>query len=98
MIVIFDLRSTTADERRNYRKFRKYLLSSGYSFLQESVYAKLVRSKNTCKSEMAALSDCSPDDGNVITITMPFDDFKKINFLKGEKFDYSVFSDPVIVF
>ena len=98
LIVIFDLRTITPDERGRYRKFRKYLVGSGYSYVQESVYVKLIRSKASGKAEMSALTDNAPDDGNVITIIMSLADFKKINFVKGEKFDFSVFSDPVIAF
>ena len=41
IIVFFDLPVITVDERREYRKFRKYLISNGFMMLQESVYCKI---------------------------------------------------------
>lgn len=96
IIVIFDLHSTTAEERKEYRQFRKYLISSGYIFLQESVYVKLLRNNGSCPAELSALTGYSPKDGNVMTITMTLSDFRKINFLKGPVFDFSSFSDGIL--
>lgn len=98
IIVIFDLHSTTPMERKDYRQFRKYLISSGYSFVQESVYAKLLRNNSTCSSELSALRGYSPEEGNVMTITMSLNEFKDIKFIKGKPFDFSSFSDPILSF
>jgi len=98
LIVIFDLPAVTKEDARNYRRFRKYILSSGFIFIQESVYVKLLRSHTTCKSEIKALSDNAPDDSQIMTITMSLNEFSKTIFLKKSGFDLSVFSDPVISF
>lgn len=41
VIVFFDLPSVTVAERKEYLRFRKFLLSDGYIMMQESVYCKL---------------------------------------------------------
>ena len=38
LLVLFDLPVTTTEERREYTKFRKYLIKSGFMMFQESVY------------------------------------------------------------
>lgn len=42
MLVFFDLPTDTASDRREYRRFRKMLIRSGFLMLQESVYCKLL--------------------------------------------------------
>ena len=37
LLVLFDLPVTTTEERREYTKFRKYLIKSGFMMFQESV-------------------------------------------------------------
>ena len=39
--VMFDLPVLTAADRREYRRFRKFLVKTGFVMLQESVYSKL---------------------------------------------------------
>ena len=41
IMVFFDLPTLTAGNRREYAKFRKYLIKNGFIMLQESVYCKL---------------------------------------------------------
>ena len=41
VIVFFDLPTETTEDKKNYRKFRKFLIKGGFLMLQESVYAKL---------------------------------------------------------
>ncbi len=42
VMVFFDLPVLTARDRQEYRKFRKFLIKSGFLMVQESVYSKLV--------------------------------------------------------
>lgn len=41
VIVMFDLPVTTSENIREYTRFRKYLLKSGFIMMQQSVYSKL---------------------------------------------------------
>ena len=43
IIVMFDLPVTTASDRREYTRFRKYLIKNGFLMMQESVYCKLAQ-------------------------------------------------------
>ena len=43
LVVMFDLPVTTTADKRNYRKFRKFLIKSGYMMLQESIYCKIAQ-------------------------------------------------------
>ena len=41
ILVMFDLPVQTSLDRREYTKFRKHLIKSGFFMLQESVYCKI---------------------------------------------------------
>ena len=41
-IVFFDLPNIYAADRKNYNKFRRFLINNGFIMVQESVYSKLV--------------------------------------------------------
>ena len=42
MIVFFDLPTETPQDRREYTRFRKFLIKSGFMMMQESVYLSLI--------------------------------------------------------
>lgn len=42
MLVMFDLPTETAEDRRNYRIFHKTLIKNGFFMMQESVYTRMV--------------------------------------------------------
>ena len=42
MLVFFDLPTETSSDRRNYRRFRRFLVKNGFLMMQESVYCKLL--------------------------------------------------------
>ena len=41
VMVMFDLPVITTEQRREYTRFRKYLLKNGFVMMQESIYTKL---------------------------------------------------------
>jgi len=43
IIVMFDLPVVSISDRREYNKFRKYLIKNGFFMMQESVYCKLAQ-------------------------------------------------------
>lgn len=46
VIVFFDLPTITVKDRKNYRDFRKFLISNGFMMMQESVYSKISKNKS----------------------------------------------------
>ena len=42
LIVFFDLPVVTSAERREYARFRKFLVRNGFVMMQESVYSKII--------------------------------------------------------
>ncbi len=98
IMIIFDLHTTTASERHEYRVFRKHLIRNGYSFMQESVYVKLIRSHSSVTHEISELKLVTPADGSIMAVPLSLENFKRIYTVLGNEFDVSGFSDPVVVF
>lgn len=49
-MVMFDLPTMTTKNHREYTRFRKFLLKSGFMMLQESVYCKLALNQTVAES------------------------------------------------
>ena len=50
MVLMFDMPTQTADERKVYRQFRKFLISEGFIMHQFSVYSKLLLNDSANKA------------------------------------------------
>ncbi len=84
MIVFFDLPTDTATDRREYNKFRRHLIKSGFMMLQESIYCKLLLNATTKNSVMLALHKHKPVKGLVQVLTITEKQFSHIEYLVGE--------------
>lgn len=80
---MFDLPTTTNDDIRQYTKFRKYLLKSGFIMMQESVYCKLALNATVVDSVVNALKKNKPETGLVQVLTMTEKQFQKIEYIVG---------------
>lgn len=85
ILVFFDLPTETAADRRNYRKFRKLLIKSGFFMMQESVYARMVLNKSVESSVISMLKRNRPEKGCVQVLSVTEKQFSKMEFLTGEK-------------
>ena len=64
LLVFFDLPMITGEEKREYRKFRKLLITNGFIMLQESVYCKLL----TTPTVEQSMKSKRPMTGRVATL------------------------------
>lgn len=85
IIVFFDLPTETPEDKRNYRRFRSFLIKNGYIMLQESVYAKLALNKTVVKSSIEALRNNKPNCGDIQVLTITENQFSRIEYIVGEK-------------
>ena len=84
IIVFFDLPVLTKIERRQYTKFRKYLIEQGFIMVQESVYSKIALNSTAKEKIMAHLRDNKPKTGNVMALIVTEKQYQSIEFLAGE--------------
>lgn len=83
IIVFFDLPVLTLENRRNYRKFRKFLMKSGFIMLQESVYSKIVLNSSVKDSVVASVKRNRPPAGLVELLTITEKQFAKMEIITG---------------
>lgn len=97
VIVFFDLPVDTADDKREYREFRKFLLKKGFIMVQESVYSKLALNQTVANSVAASVREHKPPHGLVQLLTITEKQYSKIEYLVGEKQSIVLDSDDRLV-
>lgn len=85
VIVMFDLPVVTAHDRREYAKFRKYLIKSGFLMVQESIYCKLAQNATVADGIIMALKKNKPSDGLVQVLKITEKQYEKMDFIVGER-------------
>lgn len=84
VIVFFDLPVLTTEQRREYRKFRKYLIKSGFIMVQESVYAKLALNSTQVDQIVSSVKDFRPKNGIVQILAVTEKQFSKMQYISGK--------------
>ena len=83
VIVFFDLPVTSSENVRQYTKFRKFLMKSGFLMMQESVYCNLALNATAAEAILVNLRKNKPESGVVQVLTMTEKQFQKIEFIVG---------------
>lgn len=97
MIVMFDLPSESAEEKRNYRKFRKALITNGFYMMQESVYTRMLITPSAQLSALEAVRRNKPQGGVVQVMTVTEKQFSKMEYIVGEHRSETLDSDERLV-
>lgn len=84
ILVMFDLPVVTAGERREYAKFRKYLIKSGYLMLQESIYCKLAQNATVADALVDNLRKNRPESGLVQVLKITEKQYQKMEYIVGD--------------
>lgn len=85
LVVFFDLPVITAAQRKNYRKFRKYLIKDGYFMMQESVYSKMVLDGSLADAAITRLKKNKPPSGLVQVLRITEKQYAGIIEIMGDK-------------
>lgn len=92
VIVFFDLPVETAENRREYSRFRRMLIKNGFIMLQESVYCRMALNQNVATSISATIKKNKPSKGLVQILIVTERQFSKMDYIVGE-FNTDVLSD-----
>lgn len=84
MLVMFDLPTITAEDRKNYRRFRKELIKIGFFMLQESVYCRMVLNQSIERNVRDGVKRIKPPKGIVMILSVTERQFAKAEFITGE--------------
>lgn len=83
-IVFFDLPNIYLRDKKNYLKFRKYLLNEGFIMMQESVYSKLVLNSQQSNLLVDRIKKNAPKKGLIQVMTITENQYSKIEYISGQ--------------
>ena len=85
LMVMFDLPTITKEEKREYNRFRKYLVSEGFIQLQYSVYAKFLASRENSRKYYRYIQAVVPPGGYIRLLMVTDKQFGEMVSLHGGK-------------
>ena len=83
VLVFFDLPVITEENKRAYRKFRKFLLKNGFLMLQESVYCKLALNSTAVRTIVDNVHKNKPEEGLKQLLSVTEKQYAKMDIIIG---------------
>lgn len=87
LFAMFDLPVTTAEARKDYSRFRKILLTEGFTMLQFSVYARYFADEEASRGHRKRVRAALPPHGQVRLLAVTDKQFAKMEVFNGRKRD-----------
>jgi len=84
LMIMFDLPMITSEDRRNYRHFRKTLISEGFFMMQYSVYVRVCPNKGNARSIEQRIAAVTPPAGVVQSVMLTEKQYQAMHFIAGE--------------
>ena len=95
---MFDLPVLTVADRRSYRKFRNFLISSGFIMMQESVYSKLCLNATSANIVKENVKKNKPEKGLVELMTVTEKQYAAIEYIVGSpNEEYVTTADRLVI-
>lgn len=83
VLVFFDLPVKTKKDRREYSRFRKFLVKNGFMMVQESVYSKLALNQTVVNGISESVKKNKPSAGLVQMLTVTEKQYSKMEIVVG---------------
>lgn len=93
ILVFFDLPVHTAEKRKEYTLFRRYLIQNGYFMLQYSVYTRTVRNRDDAESHIARLKKAMPPEGSIRALLVTEKQYENMHILLGDRYAEETYLD-----
>lgn len=84
ILVMFDLPVETTEQKREYRRFRNYLIKNGFLMLQESIYSKLALNQTVAESVAKSVRKNKPKEGLVQMLVITEKQFSRMELISGK--------------
>ncbi len=97
VLIMFDLPVVTAHERKEYARFRKYLLKSGFMMLQESVYCRLLQNATAADALLENIRRNKPEKGLIQALKITEKQYERMEYILGEKYSDVLDTDERMV-
>ena len=85
LVVLFDLPVIKKTERKDYTRFRKFLIKDGYDMIQFSIYGRICNGLDAVDKHVERLKDNAPPKGSVRYFSMTEKQFTDMKVLVGTK-------------
>ena len=82
-IIFFDQPNVYSIDKRNYNRFRKYLIKEGFIMLQESVYSKISLNNQQSDALNQRIKKNSPRKGVIQLLTITEKQYSNIQYILG---------------
>ena len=83
MLVMFDLPTNSAQEKKAANNFRKFLVKEGFHMVQLSVYARVCNGLDNVEKYRKRLRSNVPESGSVRLLTITEQQYTNIDILVG---------------
>ena len=85
VLVLFDLPVASKKDRKNYAKFRKFLIQDGYDMLQFSVYSRITQNHDDARKHVERLSRNLPPKGSIRVLQITEKQYNSMLIMVGER-------------
>ncbi|KHF37964.1 CRISPR-associated endonuclease Cas2 [Halalkalibacter okhensis] len=85
IVLFFDLPTKTAKNKRDYIRFRKYLLNEGFEMMQWSVYTRICNNHESMEKRMNLVQKNLPPKGSVRALPVTEKQYTNMRLMLGEK-------------
>lgn len=87
LLIMFDLPTETAQDRKNYRIFRKELINEGFVMIQFSVYVRVCVNRKMANFLENRIRNFLPEEGLVQSLMLTEKQYNEMHFLIGTAVD-----------
>lgn len=85
LIIFFDLPTSTKKDRKNYTKFRTYLINEGFVMTQYSVYTRICNGRDSVDKYLGRVKKNTPERGHIRALSVTEKQWQDMKILIGEK-------------
>lgn len=82
-IIFFDLPNVYTSDKRNYTKFRRFLINEGFIMMQESVYSKLMMNSQQIQLLIQRIRRNAPKKGIIQVLNVTENQYAQIEYIIG---------------
>ncbi|MFS1519587.1 CRISPR-associated endonuclease Cas2 [Bacillus sp. SCS-151] len=84
ILLFFDLPVKTKKERRDYTKFRNFLLNQGFDMMQYSVYCRLCNGHESMERQLDNIKKVIPPKGSIRALPVTEKQYERMRLLLGD--------------
>lgn len=84
-MILFDMPVETPAQRKEYTRFRKFIIDEGFMMLQYSVYTRFCNNDTDVAKHIKKVTDWKPKYGNIRILKITENQFDQMILVAGEK-------------